>query len=95
MTEYELAAVDRNIEVEIIVRTADLNHLLDDVAKPVLLFSPQLFGSGKTFLGTHAVEILANDVAHSGPISASLRKPNIPLRKEDDRCDLSNLRQLS
>jgi hypothetical protein len=65
MPDIDVAVVDRNIEVEWLIRTAERNHsrtssgkpLLD---KPVLLYSSQTFGAGKTTFGTNVIHLLGD-----------------------------------
>ncbi|KAH3742976.1 hypothetical protein Pelo_15632 [Pelomyxa schiedti] len=62
--------------------------------KPVVLFSSQLFGSGKTFFADHAIEHLAGDFERLGPITQNLVNPSPP-DEIDDRCGLAGLRNFS
>lgn len=58
MVSLQLAVVDRLIEVETLVRTAESNGHLSASDKPVLLYSSQMFGSGKTTFGINAISLL-------------------------------------
>ena len=60
---------DRWQEVEIIVRVAyrNLTRPSTSTAKPILMFMPQLYGCGKTYLGFHAIAILKAALTASFP----------------------------
>eukprot|EP00727_Mastigamoeba_balamuthi_P002408 m51a1_g12164 hypothetical protein (584) ;mRNA; f:46-2754 len=95
-------AVRARLEVEILARHAHLNAHLDELHKPFMLFTSQLFGSGKSFFGTHAIDILADDFAlrdgqgrHTGPVTLALlgSPPSGLAGQWTDRCSLSALRR--
>jgi hypothetical protein len=90
---FDLYPVDRNIEVEILIRQSARNSHLP--GKPTLLFSSQLFGAGKTFFAKNAIEILRRDHSVTGPITKSLATQDYPLSDEDNRCNLKSLRGTS
>jgi len=63
----QLAVVDRHTEVERLLRTAELNHARGTdgkplVDKPFLLYSSQVFGSGKTTFGTYVSTLIRDKV---------------------------------
>ncbi|KAH3765406.1 hypothetical protein Pelo_2742 [Pelomyxa schiedti] len=86
--------VDRNIEIELLVRWAQHNqHLLGKpgyvgpITKLAALFSSQLFGSGKTFFADHELNTLLLTLSN-------LVNPSPP-DEIDDRCGLAGLRNYS
>ncbi|KAH3756836.1 hypothetical protein Pelo_11335 [Pelomyxa schiedti] len=89
--ETALPFVDRNIEIELLIRWARFNACNRTSLKPTTLFSSQLFGSGKTYFAHNAIGYLRKDFASRGPITTSLICPGA-VAPEDDRCDLSLLR---
>eukprot|EP00727_Mastigamoeba_balamuthi_P004570 m51a1_g14110 hypothetical protein (1419) ;mRNA; r:115958-123848 len=87
-----LHPVDRELETEILVRTALANHSIAASEKPYLLYSSQALGAGKTFFGEHAVPLLRDDLACGGPVTSALLDPPPQTPPEDDRANLCALR---
>lgn len=70
--DLRLHVVDRNTEVERLVRTAEFNKHLLDTEKPILLYSSQVFGSGKSTFGVNAISLLQDPAV----IQALLHPPS-------------------
>ena len=92
----DLPPVDREIAVEVIVRTAKWNwDKTDD--HPTVIFTTQMFGSGKTFVCQNLIKIFKSDVESHGPISQCLI--NGPSQRIKDlpgseQCNLSGMRYI-
>ncbi|KAH3767666.1 hypothetical protein Pelo_435 [Pelomyxa schiedti] len=96
-TSPRLPFVDRNIEIELLVRVARENELAyrkgEGEEKPIVLFTAQLFGSGKTYFAKNAIPYLRQDFESRGPITQNLLN-NPAVDPKDSRCDLKLLRSL-
>eukprot|EP00727_Mastigamoeba_balamuthi_P008738 m51a1_g4487 hypothetical protein (723) ;mRNA; r:284797-287931 len=90
--DLSLHPVDRELEVEILVRTALANRSIAASEKPYLLYSSQMFGAGKTFFGEHAIPLLRDDLERGGPITGALLNPPDDTPREHDRANLRELR---
>jgi hypothetical protein len=72
-----LHVVDRHTEVERLVRTAEFNGNLEIDRKPVLLYSSQVFGSGKTMFGINATLLLNDTVIKQALLHPSLNATDV------------------
>jgi hypothetical protein len=86
MSVVSLVVVDRQIEVELLIHTAELNHArgVDGqllIEQPFLLYSPQVFGSDKTTFGTNVTSLL-RDVVVVDRILHPLLAPNDTLPED-------------
>ncbi len=86
MAALQLHVVDRHTEVERLVRTAEYNGSLGSDRKPVLLYSSQVFGSGKTMFGINAISLIKDPAVAQALIDPPTDAPNIPR-------DLINMRR--
>lgn len=89
-----LAPIDREVPVEILVRTAFYNWKRAS-DKAVVVFCTQTSGSGKTFLCKNLISILRADVNKKGPIFQSLvngEYSGMPV-VGTTQCNLSFMRQ--
>ncbi len=84
MAALSLYVADRNTGVERLVRMAEFNQSLPATEKPVLLYSAQMFGSGKSTFGVKAISLL-NDPAVQHTLLNPPTDTNVPL-------DLSTMR---
>jgi hypothetical protein len=87
LASLRLYTVDRHMEVERLVRTAEFNGHLDVDYKPVLLYSSQVFGSGKTKFGINATLLLKDPAVKQALLRPNYDTTDIPqdlidMRKE-------------
>lgn len=81
----DLHVVDRHTEVERLVRTAEYNGVLRSDRKPVLLYSSQVFGSGKTMFGIHATSLLKDPAVVQALIHPPISATDVPQDLIDNR----------
>eukprot|EP00727_Mastigamoeba_balamuthi_P007184 m51a1_g3086 hypothetical protein (619) ;mRNA; r:67416-75468 len=94
MPSGDLAVVDRDVEVELIMRFAYYNFHLS-AGHPQLLYSSQMFGSGKTFLAKNLIPLVnaALKQEHSVLLGSLLDPPAALRDGEVDHCFLSEFRK--
>jgi hypothetical protein len=78
MASLRLHVVDRHTEVERLVRTAELNGNNATDRKPVLLYSSQAFGSGKTMFGINAISLLQDSAVVQALLCPATDATNVP-----------------